>query len=140
MKKKKDSEAPADSLKKFQDGMFPKGKSGNPGGRPVKSPRWKKAEAELREALPRVLLMRKSDLQKLLADNPTGVEMLAAKYVHEHENECVNRFLGKMPTVLTGEDGEPLIPTPPAPPPAPINFTGWTAAQIDRFIEATKPA
>lgn len=93
-------------------GSFKKGQSGNPGGRKPKSVHWKQAEEALREALPRILMMKKSALQKLLANDPTGVEMLAYKYVLEHETETVNRFLGKTPDNINaeigGRDGSPI--------------------------------
>lgn len=107
------------------------------GGRPKKSVKWEEAEQELREALPRVMLMKKHDLSKLLSDNPTGAEMLAAKFLVESPNKAVERFLGKMPQVLTGAEGAPLIPAAPAPIIPPMSFQGWTPAQIDKFIEAT---
>lgn len=109
-------------------------------GRKPKSVEWRDAEKALREAIPRLLLMQKNDLQNLLASNPTGVEMLAAKYVMEHIPDTVNRFLGRTPNVLTGKDGEPLIPAPPAPMLPPIDFSKMTEEQLDRFIEATAQA
>ena len=108
------------------------------GGRPKKSVSWKEAENALREAIPRILLMPKDDVAKLLKANPTGAEMLAAKYIHEHATEAVNRFLGRIPSEITGKDGAPLIPDAPAPVLPPMDFTGWKSKQIDKFIEATK--
>ena len=64
-------------------------------GRPKKTASWKAAENELRGAIPRVLMMEKNALAALLRDNPTGAEMVAAKLIHEHVPEAVNRFLGK---------------------------------------------
>ncbi|MES2155381.1 MAG: hypothetical protein V4510_09630 [bacterium] len=112
------------------------------GGRPKKSVSWKQAEDKLREAIPRLLVMDKNDLHALLASNPTGAEMLAAKYLHEHAVEAVNRFLGKTATVLTGAEGKPLIPTPPPPALPPIDFSGplWTPERLDEFIKATAQA
>lgn len=112
---------------------------GKNGGRKRKSVAWKDAEETLREALPRVLLMSKNDLQALLQSNPTGAEMLAAKYIHEHVPAAVERFLGKTPSILTGADGEPLIPKPITPALPPISFIGWTPEQLDKFIENTSP-
>lgn len=114
-------------------------------GRPRKTVTWKEAEKELREALPRILLMAKNELKALLESNPTGVEMLAAKYLHEHVPAAVDRMLGKTPTPLTGKDGTPLIPkTIPILPP--IEFTGklWEGpageARLNAFIAATAAA
>ncbi len=109
-------------------------------GRPKKSVVWKKAENKLREALPRLLLMEKNDLQALLASNPNGAEMLAAKYIHEHVVEAVNRFLGKPPTPLTGADGDPLIPEQTAPVLPVLSFRDMTEEEVDRFIAATAAA
>jgi hypothetical protein len=90
-------------------GRFKKGQSGNAGGRPSKSTDWKKAEKGLRDAIPRILLMPKADLQKVLTNNPSGIEMLAAKYVHEHPIECVNRFLGKVPDEIHQENSGSMV-------------------------------
>jgi len=115
-------------------------------GRPKKSVEWKDAEEELRTAIPRLLLMEKNDLKKLLESNPTGAEMLAAKYLHEHAVEAVNRFLGKTPNVLTGAEGKPLIPPAAIPILPPIDFSGplWEgeagAKRLDEFIAATAAA
>jgi hypothetical protein len=110
---------------------------GKSSGRPKKSVNWKAAEELLREALPRVLSMERNELRALLESNPTGAEMLAAKFLHEEPTKAVERFLGKMPTVLTGAEGAPLIPAAPAPVLPPLDFTHWTPAQIDKFIERT---
>lgn len=122
----------------FQKGQanpgFKKGHKGT-GGRPKKSVVWKVAEDALREALPRILLMRKNDLQRLLQSNPSGAEMLAAKYLHEHVPQAVDKFLGKTPSVLIGQRGKPPITVQPPLPS--ISFTDWTAEQIDRFIDIT---
>lgn len=130
----------ANSDKSAPGKPFPKGKSGNPSGRPKKTVTWKQAEKELRDALPRILLMTKNDLHSLLASNPTGTEMLAAKYLMEHVPDAVNRMLGKTPNVLTGKDGAPLIPKPAAPVYPAMNFDGWKPEQIDEFIKATSQA
>ena len=82
------------------------------GGRPKKSVTWKEAEEALREALPRVLLMTKNELQQALSSNPSGAEMIAAKFLHEHVPQTVERFLGKVADVLTGAEGKPLYPAP----------------------------
>lgn len=114
---------------------------GNPGGgRPKKSVSWKQAEEELRDAMPRILLLPKNELSQLLMDNPTGVEMLAAKYLHEHVSEAVNRFLGKTPHVLTGKDGEPLIPKGALPVLPALDFSSWKPEQVNAFIKATAEA
>lgn len=118
----------------------PRSALGRGGGRPKKSVTWKEAEDALREALPRILLMPKNELARLLAENPTGAEMIAAKYLHENVPATVNRFLGKTPDVLTGKDGAPLIPAAAAPVLPPLNFTGWDSLQIDKFIAATAAA
>ena len=111
----------------------------NPGpGRPKKSVTWKKAEEELRKAIPRLLLMTEVELQGFLKKNPTGVETLAARYIDEHLMATVDRFLGKTPNILTGKDGDPLIPEQKAPVLPPIDFSKWKPSQIDRFIENTK--
>lgn len=112
----------------------------SPGGRPKKTTSWKEAEDALREAIPRILMMEKNALTQLLASNPTGVEMLAAKYIHEHVPQTVDKFLGKTPNVLTGADGKDLIPTPPAPILPPIDFANFKPEQIDSFIAATASA
>lgn len=121
---------------------FPKGVSGNPGGLKPKSTSWKKAEDLLREALPRLLMMEKNKLQQLIQSNPTGAEMLAAKYLHEHAVEAVNRFLGKPATPLTGADGKDLIPATPAPILPTLDFSGphWTPEALAAFIDATRAA
>ena len=107
-------------------------------GRPKKSVTWKKAETALREAFPRILLMDEISLLRLLKNNPTGVDIVAARYIKEHLPALVDRFLGKTPNVLTGKDGEPLIPEQKAPVLPPIDFSKWSPKQIDRFIENTK--
>ncbi len=107
------------------------------GGRPKKTVSWKEAEDALREAIPRILRMEKNELQKLLASNPTGVEMLAAKYIHEHCTEAVNRFLGKTPEVvhseLTGKDGVPLQSGVPV-----IDFGKFEPDEIRKLIKGIK--
>ncbi len=110
------------------------------GGRPKKTTDWKAAEDELRDAIPRLMLMRKSELSELLAKDPTGAEMLAAKYIHEHAPKTVERFLGKMPDILTGKDGQPLIPAAPVAILPPLDFKGWKPEQVDAFIAATAAA
>lgn len=126
--------------KPFSKGDPRAAKGRGKGGRPKKTVTWKQAETELREAMPRVLLMTKNDLQNMLASNPTGSEMLAAKYIMEHVPDAVNRFLGKTPNVLTGKDGKDLIPKPPTPILPIMSFDGWTPDQIDDFIKATSAA
>lgn len=93
---------------------------------------------ELRLTIVRLLAMEKNDLTELLKGNPTGVEMLAAKYIHENAVEAVNRFLGKVTEKfsgeLTGKDGAPLVPTS-----APvIDFSKFKPDEIRKIIEATK--
>ena len=123
-------------------GTFKKGNSASKGHGPKKkSVTWLEAEELLRAAIPRLLKMPKNELARLLQENPTGAEMVAAKFIHEHAPEVVNRFLGRMPNVLTGAEGAPLMPAaPPAAPLPPISFIGWTAPQIDAFIAATAAA
>ena len=82
---------------------FQKGNKG--GGRKKKTVTWKAAEEMLREAIPRVLMMSKNELALLLQANPTGAEMVAAKFIHEETTETVNRFLGKVPNIVTGDGG-----------------------------------
>lgn len=105
-------------------------------GRKPKSVTWKEAEEALREAVPRLLLMPKHALAALLQDNPTGVEMLAAKYIHEHAVEAVNRFLGKVAehvkSELTGKDGAPLVPEI-------VALKNFSTDQLLKLIEATVP-
>lgn len=84
--------------------------------------------------------MPKNELQQLLASNPTGAEMLAAKYIHEYAPKAVERFLGKMPEILTGADGAPLIPAAANPIMPAIDFSNWKPEQIDAFIDATARA
>jgi hypothetical protein len=110
------------------------------GGRPKKSVTWKEAEEALREALPRVLLMSKNELQQILASNPTGAEMLAAKYIHEHVPQSVDKFIGKTPVVFTGAEGKPLIPAANAAPLPPIDFSNWSPEMLKDFIAAMKKA
>lgn len=110
------------------------------GGRPKKTVAWKDAEDELRATIPRILAMTKNDLEKCLKDNPNGYEMLAAKFVVESPKAAVERFLGKMPQVLTGAEGAPLVPAQPAPIIPPMDFKGWKPEQVDKFIEATAAA
>ncbi len=107
------------------------------GGRKKKTVEWKEAEDALREALPRILMMERNELQQLLASNPTGIEMLAAKFIHESPNKAVERFLGKMPEILTGKDGAPLIPAAPAP--QLIDFSKVPVDQLLKLIQATEP-
>lgn len=116
---------------------FKPGQSGNPSGRPKKTVKWAEAEAALRAAIPLVMLMTKSQLQKALADDPTGALILAAKFVHESPAKAVERFLGKVPQELTGANGTPLVP-----PSAPLvaNFSGWSTQQIEAFVRATAEA
>lgn len=116
----------------------PRSAKGRGSGRPKKSVTWKKAETALREAFPRLLMMDDIKLEKFLKSNPTGVEIVAARYIKENLKETVDRFLGKTPNVLTGQDGSPLIPEQKAPVLAPIDFSKWSSKQIDRFIENTK--
>jgi len=125
----------SDKKKMPQGHRFQKGQSGNPGGRKPKTTAWREAEDVLREALPRLLLMNKNDLRQMLDSNPTGAEMLAAKYIHEHATEAVNRFLGKTPNVLTGAEGKPLIPEPSGPQ---IDWTKFSEKKLLALIEATK--
>ena len=117
---------------------FKKGKSGNPSGGPKKTTSWKEAEGLLRDAIPRLIKMDKNTLAELLKSNPTGAEMLAAKYIHEHAVEAVNRFLGKTPETIkaevTGKDGAPLVP---AAQPL-IDFSKFSPEKIRALIEATK--
>jgi hypothetical protein len=117
---------------------FKKGQSGNPKGGPKKTTSWKEAEDLLRDAIPRLIKMDKNELAELLKSNPTGAEMLAAKYIHEHAVEAVNRFLGKTPETIksevTGKDGAPLlaggVPV--------IDFSKFSPDKIRALIEATK--
>jgi hypothetical protein len=118
---------------------YKKGQSGNPSGLKKKTVTWKAAEDLLRTALPRIMLMTEEELKKFLKDSPKGAEMLALKYVREYPTKCVDRFLGKVADVLTGADGMPLIPSPPQPVLPPMDFSGWTPDQVERFIIAVRP-
>ncbi|MEK7859300.1 MAG: hypothetical protein AAB320_09190 [Elusimicrobiota bacterium] len=126
-------------MKEANRTSFRRGYSGNPGGRPRKTPEWRRAEEALREAIPRIMAMKKNALQQLLANNPIGVEMIAARYLHECVPQVVDRFLGKTPVAVSGKDDQALIPDCPATPPASIDFAGWTSEMVDKFIEAAKP-
>jgi hypothetical protein len=131
----------ADNSRKTARGRpFPKGVSGNRGGRPKKTVTWREAEDALREAIPRLMLMDKKDLKLLLEANPTGAEMLAAKYIHEHPIATVDRMLGKTVTPLSGVDGKPLIPDAPAALVPALDMSKWTERQVDNYIAATAQA
>lgn len=118
---------------------FKKGTSGNPGGRAKKTVTWKEAEAALREAVPRLLLLTTAELTALWrSPEATGAEKLAMTYIREHAVEAVNRFLGKVTDSfkgeLTGKDGAPLHAAA-----APlIDFSKFTPEAIRALIEATK--
>lgn len=103
-------------------------------GRKKTPPEWKEMAEEMRLTIVRLLALEKNALQDLLKANPTGVEMVAAKYIHEHPIETVNRFLGKSPDIvkaeLTGADGKPLIPDSEA-------FKALTTQQLLALIELT---
>lgn len=103
-------------------------------GRPRKSVSWKAAEDALREAIPRILMLSAADLEAHIKSKPNGADLLAIRYIEENPSEVVNRFLGKVANVLTGEGGKPLIPASIGPQ---LSFEGWTATQIDAFITAT---
>lgn len=108
-------------------------------GRPKKSVTWKQAEEALREALPRMIMLTDKERAALVKAGATGAELLAMRYIDEETAETVDRFLGKTPKVLTGANGAPLIPKPVGALLPLMSFEGWTPAQIDRFIESTKP-
>ena len=116
----------------------PRASKGRGAGRPKKTVTWKKAETALREAFPRILLMDEISLVKLLKSNPTGVEIVAAKYIKEYLPALVDRFLGKTPNVLTGKDGDPLIPEQKVPVLPMLDLSILTKKQLDKFIENTK--
>jgi hypothetical protein len=92
----------------------------------------------LRLAIVRILSMDKEGVRVLLSGNPTGAEMLAAKYVHEHPTEAVNRFLGKTPDVikseLTGKDGAPLVPAKK------VDLSDLSDEKLDKLIAAAATA
>lgn len=116
----------------------PRSSKGRGAGRPKKTVTWKKAEVDLRQAFPRLLLMTSVELKNLLSKNPKVFEMVAAKYIEDYPTATVDRFLSKIPNILTGEGGQPLIPEQKAPVLPPIDFSKWSPKQIDRFIENTK--
>ena len=105
-------------------------------GRKKTPPEWKEMADELRLTIVRLLSLEKNDLTLLLQSNPTGVEMLAAKYIHENAVEAVNRFLGKVEDrikqELTGKDGASFNP------PALLDLSKLTPEELLKLIEATK--
>ena len=126
---------------KKNKGQFVKGDPRiNAGGRPKKPEIWDKAEQALLEAVPRLLLMHKNELQAHLASNPPMHDVLAARFISECPKDAINRFLGKVPLPLTGAEGAPLIPEPKAPLIPPLDFSTWKPEQIERFIDATGAA
>ena len=105
-------------------------------GRKKKPPEWNEMSDDLRLTIVRLMSMKKSELQALLKSDPTGVEMLASKYIYDHAVETVNRFLGKTPDVVksevTGKDGKPLVPETNA-------IKSLTRDELLSLIEATNP-
>ncbi len=77
--------------------------------------------------------MTTDELQRVLKENPTGAERLAADYIREHVAAAVDKFLGKTPTQITGKDGAPLMPAAPA-----MDFSRYTSEELLKLIEATK--
>lgn len=90
----------------------------------------------MREAIPRILAMRKEKLATFLGGNPTVAEMTAWAYIKAYPNEVIDRFVGRTPneTRLTGKDGEDLPVAPVLPR---LDLSKMSKSQLDKFIENT---
>lgn len=106
----------------------------NPMGRPKKTPRWARMEKEVREAVLKLLEMKKKDFDNLLKNNPTVTEITAAKYISQNAAEVIDRFLGKVPNTIDSKisnpDGSLRQSTQNI-------LAGWSLADLEKLIDAT---
>ena len=94
---------------------WPKGHSGNPGGRPKVTLSEKNARAAVEEALWQFAQMTKEELQEIMKKNPTGAQILAAHAIlgDKHVPEALNRILGKVRDALdVTSGGKPIKQAP----------------------------
>lgn len=91
-------------------------------------------EKEVREAVLKLLEMKKKDFDNLLKNNPTVTEITAAKYISQNAAEVIDRFLGKVPNTIDSKisnpDGSLRQSTQNI-------LAGWSLADLEKLIDAT---
>ena len=117
---------------------WPKGHSGNPGGRPKVTLSEKNARAAVEEALWQFAQMTKEELQEIMKGNPTGAQVLAAHAIlgDKHVPEALNRILGKVRDSLDLTSGGKPIKQAPG---ITINCAEIPDEKMKLLIKATDP-
>ncbi len=119
---------------------WPKGVSGNPGGRPKKKVITEAMEQLATEQVPREVL-RRLRLPGLRADAKVtwayviarGIAISAAKGRAEACSVFADRLEGKVAQAITGADGTPLIP--PTFAQAAVAIFGMNDAELEAFVK-----
>jgi len=121
---------------------WPKGVSGNPGGRPKKKLITEAMERLAGEPVPREVLQRlrlpglPADAKLTWADVIVrGIAISAAKGRAEACSVFADRLEGKVPQAVTGADGAPLIPATLSRAAAAIS--GMSDSELEDFLRTT---